>query len=290
MAKQNASSFKNIAVLSSRRDGAPMDDAQAIAAFLREQGLQASHAYMHDETSKQDLQAGNYDLVIALGGDGTMLRAGHICAPLGIPLIGINHGNFGFLIELEAGEWRDHLPRLVSGEFWIEERMLLHVELWRGDKNIGTWHALNEAMLGRGRLVRPVHLAAQLDGRPLTTYVCDGLIIATPTGSTAYALAAGGPVLPPQLRNILLVPVAAHLSMDRAIVLSEGASVRVELRRGDEAVLSVDGQQSAEVQIGDYVSVRSSEHSLRFLRFQEPGYFYQRLLGIMDNNPSTGKE
>jgi NAD+ kinase len=147
---------------------------------------------------------------------------------------------------------------------------------------------LNEALVGRGSVARPVHLAAVLDGRPLTTYVADGLIIASATGSTAYALASGGPVLPPQMRNMILVPVAPHLSMDRAIILDEGSTIRVELRKGEDAVLSVDGQQSIEVKLGDWVDLRASPHSLRFLRFQEPGYFYQRLLTIMDNNPSAG--
>jgi NAD+ kinase len=244
---------------------------------------------MHEEAVRNQLGTGEYDLVIALGGDGTMLRAGHLCAPLGIPLLGINEGHFGFLIELEPDEWRAALPRLTSGDFRIEERMLIHVELWRNDKQLGEWEAVNEAMVGRGSLARPVHLAASLDGRPLTTYVAAGLIIATATGSTAYALAAGGPVLPPTLRNMVLVPVAAHLSMDRAIVLAQGASIRVELKRGEEAVLSVDGQQSQEVRIGDWVALRASEHTLKFLRFEDPGHFYQRLLSIMDNNPSAGR-
>jgi NAD+ kinase len=121
----------------------------------------------------------------------------------------------------------------------------------------------------------------------LTTYVADGLILATPTGSTAYALAVGGPILPPVLRNILLVPVAPHLSVDRAIVLAEGASIRVEVQRSAEAVLSIDGQAAIDLKPGDEVVARASEHSLRFLRFQEPGYFYQRLIAIMDNNPAV---
>jgi NAD+ kinase len=198
-------------------------------------------------------------------------------------------GRFGFLIEVEPDEWRDLLPRLFTGEFWFERRMLLNVELRRADKTIVNSEALNEAMIGRGRVVRPVHLLASLDGQPLTTYVADGLIIATATGSTAYALAAGGPILPPELRNILLLPVAPHLSVDRAIVLAEGASIRVELQSGEEAVLSIDGQQPHSLETGDIVDVRASDHSVRFLRFQEPGYFYQRLLSIMDNNPAAGK-
>jgi len=263
--------------------------ANAIAAFLGEHKLRASASYMHEESTRQQLQAGDFDLVIALGGDGTMLRAGHICAPLDIPLLGINQGHFGFLIELEEDEWRAALPRLATGDFRYEKRMLIHVEHWRNGKKHGEWEALNEALVGRGVLARPVHLLASLDGKPLTTFVADGLIIASATGSTAYALAAGGPILPPTMRNMVLVPVAPHLSMDRAIVLDEGSAIRVEVKRGEDAVLSVDGQKSVEVRIDDWVDLRASPYSLRFLRFQETGYFYQRLLSIMDNNPSAGK-
>ena len=285
--KTGQATFNHIAVLSHNREGEPMELAGQISSFLNEHELKASAAYMHEEEVRQHLQAGDYDLVIALGGDGTMLRAGHFCAPLDIPLLGINQGHFGFLIELEENEWRGVLPRLVTGDFRYEERMLIHVEHWRDGKKKGEWEALNEALVGRGSLARPVHLAAILDGRPLTTFVADGLIIASASCSTAYALAAGGPILPPQMRNMVLVPVAPHLSMDRAIVLDEGSTVRVELKRGEDAVLSVDGQQSIEVKLGDWVDLRASSYSLRFLRFQEPGYFYQRLLSIMDNNPSA---
>jgi NAD+ kinase len=168
--------------------------------------------------------------------------------------------------------------------------MMLTVELRRGDKSIHQSDALNEAMIGRGRVVRPVHLTASLDGRPLTTYVSDGLVVSTATGSTAYALAAGGPILPPELRNILLLPVAPHLSVDRAIVLAEGASIRVEIKSGDEAVLSIDGQSPIDLEHGDMIDLRASNHSLRLLRFQEAGYFYQRLISIMDNHPATSSK
>jgi NAD+ kinase len=288
MAKSPKLAFNHIAVLSRSAHGEPMEQATQVAAFLAAHELKATALYMHDDSVQGRVEAGEFDLVIAVGGDGTVLRAGHWCAPLGIPLLGINEGHFGFLVELEREAWPQMLPRLVSGEYRLEERMLLHVELWRGGKIAGAWEAINEALVGRGRTARPVHLAAHLDGDLLTTYVADGLIIATATGSTAYALAAGGPVLPPTLRNLVLVPVAAHLSMERAIVLAEGASIRVELQRGEDAVLSVDGQEPVDVQMGDWVELRASEHSLRFLRFQQAAHFYTRLLRIMDNNPSVG--
>jgi NAD+ kinase len=288
MAATKSPAFTQIAVLSRSVDGEPMDEARQVADALGALKLNATALYMHDDPVTKRVEAGEFDLVIAVGGDGTMLRAGHLCAPLGIPLLGINEGHFGFLIELERDAWREAMPRLASGDFRLEERMLLHVELWRARQLVGSWEALNEALVGRGRVARPVHLSASLDGSPLTTYVADGLLIATATGSTAYALAVGGPVLPPTLRNLVLVPVAAHLSLDRAIVLSQGAAISVELQRGEEALLSVDGQQPIDVRIGDRVDLRASQHSLNFLRFHEPSYFYTRLLRIMDNNPSTG--
>lgn len=279
--------FKHVAILSGGDEKTPNDLAAQVAAFLQDHKITATYGRTRDEAMRQRVLKKEFDLVIALGGDGTVLRVGHLCAPLGIPVLAINQGHFGFLIEVEPEDLQGLLPRLVTGDYWFEERMLIHVELWRDGKQSGNWEALNEAMVGRGKVARPVHLTASLDGRALTTYVADGLIVATATGSTAYALAVGGPILPPTLRNILLVPVAAHLSMDRAIVLDEGVSIRVEFVRGEEAVLSVDGQQSSDMEIGDWVELRASDHSLRFLRFQEPGYFYQRLLSIMDNNPST---
>ena len=147
---------------------------------------------------------------------------------------------------------------------------------------------LNEVVVCRGQLVKPLHISAFVDGEFLTTYVADGLIAATPTGSTAYALAAGGPILPPELRNILLVPVAPHLSVDRAIILSEGARVSITAQSDHQAVLSVDGQNPILMENQDRVDVYSGEHSLRFIRFFDAGYFYRSLMSHMEQNPATG--
>jgi NAD+ kinase len=142
---------------------------------------------------------------------------------------------------------------------------------------------LNEAAVSRGQYLRPLRLSVTVDNHLLTTYVADGLIASTPTGSTAYALAAGGPILPPELRNILLVPIAAHLSVDRAVVLSKGASISI-LIQGDNAVLSVDGQEPINLGQDDHVDVRASEYEVRFVRFGDPGYFYRNLTAHMHQN------
>jgi NAD+ kinase len=142
---------------------------------------------------------------------------------------------------------------------------------------------LNEVVVGRGSLLRPVRLSASVDGRQLASYVADGLIASTATGSTAYALAAGGPILPPELRNILLVPIAPHLSVDRAVVLSEGSSVSI-LVRGENAVLSVDGQPPVLLIEDDHVDIRAADVTTQFVRFGDPGYFYRNLTAHMNEN------
>jgi len=264
------------------------EKASEIAAFLRSQGISASEGLLYDEGVQEQIQDGKPDLLIALGGDGTMLRAGNLCAPHNLPILGINMGRFGFLTEIQQSHWQDIFPRLLSGDYWIEHRMMLRSEQWRKDQLLGTWEVLNEIVVSRAQFVRPIHLITHVDGRYLTTYVADALIAATATGSTAYALAAGGPILPPELRNILLVAVAPHLSIDRAIIMAEGSSVSITVETTHQAVMSPDGHGPIELQHGDRIDVFASQHSVQFIRLQDPGYFYRNLTPHMSQNPSTG--
>ncbi len=265
--------------------------AAEIAEFLTGRGASARHGVLQEEELASQLRRGGFDLLIALGGDGTMLRAGHLCAGSQVPILGINLGRFGFLTEVRPDEWTGVLDRVLAGDYWIERRMMLRAQHQAADGAAReVWDVLNECVVGRGEIVRPVRLTAEIDGRYLTTYVADALIAATPTGSTAYALAAGGPILPPTLRNILLVPVAPHLSVDRAIVLDEGSSVRLTVHTDHQATLSVDGHPPERMSDGDSVDIRSAEHSASFVRLQDPGYFYRNLTSRMNQNPSIGVE
>lgn len=251
-------------------------EAELIVNFLKDKGFDVPHGSIYDEDLRKRIKAGEYDLLIAVGGDGTMLRAGHLCAPNGVPILGIKMGRLGFLMQVQRAEWPEMLGRLFQGEAWIEQRMMLRAEHVRGGETLANWQALNEVVVGRGLALRAVRLVASVDGRPLTTFVCDGLIASTATGSTAYALAAGGPILPPDLRNILLVPIAPHLSVDRAVVLSEGATVSITVK-SDNSVVSVDGQSPISLDESDRVDVRAAEYAARFVRFGDPGYFYRNL-------------
>ena len=262
--------------------------AELVAESLRENGLSAVTGLLQEEHVRKMVAAGQIDLLIALGGDGTMLRAGHLCGPACVPILGINLGRFGFLIEVDRDNWQPALTQVLSGEFWLERRMMLRADLLRRDQPIGRWDVLNECVVGRGEVARPVRLIAEVDGRYVTTYVADGLIVATPTGSTAYALAAGGPILPPELRNILMIAVAPHLSVDRAIVLHDGSRVRVTVRTDHQANLSADGQAPVRLEDGDVVEARAGEHTALFVRTRDAGYFYANLLSRMGRNPTAG--
>jgi NAD+ kinase len=262
--------------------------AAEIAAFLEPFGVETFCTTLDNLTLASKIQAGQVDLLVALGGDGTMLRAGHICGPQGVPILGVNLGHFGFMIEIRHNQWPEFLPRLFNQDYWLERRMMLCAEHLRAGQVLGRWELLNEAVIGRGQFVRPVQLSTYVDSRFLTTFVADAVIAASATGSTAYALAAGGPILPPELRNILLVAVAPHLSIDRAIVLSEGSAVSVEVQSSHDAVLSIDGQDPIYLNNGDRIEIHASEHDALFVRFQDPGYFYRNLTPHMNQNPSTG--
>jgi NAD+ kinase len=251
-------------------------EADLIVNFLKDKGFDVPHGSIYDEDLRKRIKAGEYDLLIAVGGDGTMLRAGHLCAPSGVPILGIKMGRLGFLMQVQRAEWPEMLGRLFKGEAWIEHRMMLAADHVRGGETLAKWQALNEVVVGHGLALRAVRLLASVDGRPLTTFVCDGLIAATATGSTAYALAAGGPILPPDLRNILLVPIAPHLSVDRAVVLAEGATVSITVN-SENSVVSVDGQSPLTLDENDRVDVRAAEYAAQFVRFGDPGYFYRNL-------------
>jgi len=266
-----------------------LQEAQSISSFLKSRKVDSCVGSLDDAELRHQVESGDCDLVILLGGDGTVLRAGHICAKSDVPILGINYGRFGFLMEIQRTAWRSYLPRLLRGDFRYEKRMMLHAVHWRGEQILGEWEVLNEVVVCRGQLVKPLHLSASVDGHFLTTYVADGLIAATPTGSTAYALAAGGPIMPPELRNILLIPVAPHLTVDRAIILSEGARVSICVKNDHPAVLSLDGQHPITIDQDDRVEAYAGDHTLKVVRFQDAGYFYRSLMSHMEQNPSTGK-
>ncbi len=261
--------------------------AAAITRHLRRLQVEAEMVLFGDEEAARRLR--EQDMIIVSGGDGTMLRSGCMAAEHGVPVLGINLGRLGFLPEVDYDDWRGALARVLVGDYWLEERMMLHVEHRRGEEVLGSYEVLNEAVVNRGGVARPVRLRTVIDGNELTTFVADGLIVATATGSTAYALAVGGPILPPEMKNILIIPVSPHLCLDRAIVLSHGASLQIHVRTEHQAMLNADGRVQVELQDRDDIYVRMSDQTTRFVRVQDPVYFYRNLTASMNKNPSADK-
>ncbi len=216
------------------------------------------------------------DLAITLGGDGTILRAARACAPLRVPILGIKMGRVGFLSEM--GPEQFNARALVEGAYWIEERTMLRAESSRDSKPLGEHEALNDVVVGRGALARVIRLATYIDDDYLTTFVADGAIVATATGSTAYVFAAGGPILAPEVKTLALVPVAPYLSQIRSMVLPEGSRVLFRLETDHGAILTIDGQTDVPLQNGDEVRVAASPHVARFARLRPRTYFYRTLV------------
>lgn len=259
--------------------------AERISACLKTHAVEHSIFYYDYEHPTQVPQIEGHDLVIVIGGDGTLLRAGHLCAPLDVPLLGVQAGRLGFLTELTAQDIESNLSRLISADYRIENRMMLQAEFLENGNVKQRWDVINEALISRGRDARPIEVRVDLNEGYMMSYIADGLIVATATGSTAYALAAGGPILPPELRNMLVLPIAPHLSLDRAVVLAEGAVVNLRAISDFEVVLSIDGTTPLSINPENSVRITANKKSLRMVRFGEPNYFYRDLAGLLQRNP-----
>jgi NAD+ kinase len=227
-------------------------------------------------------------LLIVLGGDGSTLHGARLALPHDLPIFGINMGRIGFLSEAQIDNWQDKLGKVLRGDYWLENRLMLHAALRRQGEMLDTFTALNDVVVGRGAHVRVVRFQLKVDGDLVTRYTADALIVATPTGSTAYSMAAGGPLLPPQLQNFVVLPVAAHLSLNRALVLHEEAEIAIRVQMDHEATLTADGQAGIVLQDGDEVIIRKHENYSCFARVESSGYFYRRLMGRLGFNRFRG--
>jgi NAD+ kinase len=216
-------------------------------------------------------------LVITLGGDGTFLAGGRLAAPRGIPLLGVNLGRLGFLTELDEGEMEDGLARFFKGDYRIEERNVLQASLSRDGKIIAKAIGLNEAVINRSGEARMLRVEIDVGGQAVGVIDADGVLVATATGSTAYALASGGPILEPTLRDLLLVPMNPFALTVRPIVFPPGQVISLSVLRGP-AELRVDGgRRGRAVQAGDTLRCGSHPRPLEVVRFSPPESFYQRL-------------
>ena len=216
------------------------------------------------------------DVVVVFGGDGTILRAAELAEP-GTPLLGVNLGHVGFLAEAEPEDVQFVVEALIARRWEVEERTRLHVDVYRDGRIVdGTW-ALNEVSVEKAARERMIEVLVEVDGRPLSRWGCDGVVCATPTGSTAYAFSAGGPVVWPEVAALLVVPLSAHALFARPLVVSPSSSIALDIAPGSRAVMWADGRRTIDVQSGDRLVISADPTPVRFARLA-PAPFTDRLV------------
>jgi NAD+ kinase len=214
------------------------------------------------------------DMVVVLGGDGTLLSVARLIGDLRTPILGVNLGSLGFLTEITRSELFPMLDQVVEGKFSVSERMRLLAIIRRNDAEVARYRVLNDVVINKGALARIIDMEAWIDGDYLTTFKADGLIVSTPTGSTGYNLAAGGPIIYPGNHCHVLSPICSHTLTNRPIVISDEALIRIEVKSHDEdVVFTADGQEGMPLQGGDVVELRKSNHSTLLIKSPSKDYF-----------------
>lgn len=214
------------------------------------------------------------DMIIVFGGDGTLLGVSRLIGDRGVPILGVNLGGLGFITEVNKDELFDVMDEILAGNCSLEERIMLSASVWRSDKAVAGFTVLNDVVINKGALARIIELETFIDSRYVTTFRADGLIISTPTGSTAYSLAAGGPILYPSLSSILLTPICPHTLTNRPIVLPEGVTIRATLKAaGEDVFLTLDGQIGFSLQRDDTVEIKKTTFATRLFKPGERDYY-----------------
>lgn len=270
--------MKNIGIITKRNSKEAENLVRDLLPWFKERG----YSLLLNEEVAGNLNLRGYsaedireraDVVIAFGGDGTLLAAARTVQGMGTPILGVNLGGLGFMAEVPVDEVNDAIEKALAGECSIEERVMLNACVHRAGERIRQRSVLNDLVINKGALARIIHMDVAVDGQHLTTFNADGLIFASPTGSTAYSLSAGGPILYPTLRCLLLTPICPHALSNRPIVLPDNVVITTAISSGDDVYLTMDGQVGFSLMAGDVVEVSKSEHTTRLLIPCERDYF-----------------
>lgn len=258
-------------------------DIEAISAVAADRLAEAAVA-----VAERDVPVSRCEVGMVLGGDGTILRAADLTRDSQIPLMGVNLGHVGFLAESERAQLDESVQWVVDQNYSVEERMTLDVQVWHADHRISSSWALNEASIEKSSRQRMVELVIEIDGAPVSAFGCDGVVMSTPTGSTAYAFSAGGPVVWPEVEALVLVPISAHALFARPLVVDPSSIMAVELlqRADEDGILWCDGARSIELPAGSRVEVTRSDRPVLLARVHQTS-FSQRLVDKF-NLPTTG--
>ncbi len=283
MSDSQRADMSTIGIIYRERSAEAAELSLLLVERLRKTGKQVWSTRRGQETFIKDSLPGT-DTVIVLGGDGTILSVARLCAPANIPILGVNFGRVGFLTELEPGEVEEKLPLYLNGDYWIDERSMLQAEVV-GDGGPEDLIALNDVVVVRGAEPRVIRLNIWIDEHLYHSTVADGVIVSTATGSTAYNLSAGGPILHPQVRSSVITPIAPHLAADRSLIVEPSSVITLELGgNSGSALLSADGQINRDIVFGMKVVIRGNTHVTKFLRHRPSTFFYRVLSRKLRDN------
>ena len=271
------------------------DSREFLSSLVEPLGIRDRHWIVAaNELDSDRREMASTSTIIAAGGDGTILRVARVSAQFGVPIVGVNMGRVGFMTELTPDDAARRLPGYLGGEARVEERMMLQATVTAKAGAPGEpVHALNDVVVTRGAKARILDIDATVDGMRLNTYRADGLIVATATGSTGYSLSAGGPILSPEVRALILQPVAAHMGLHSGLVLDSGSVIELTARGETDVILSFDGYIDWSLDPDDRVTISRSPHVARFLRDRPPAGFYTNLfdrLGVKEYPDRPGQE
>jgi NAD+ kinase len=291
--------IKKIGIIANLEKEKVADHVRSLKKWLEEKGVKVflemgiSRKVAFDGGLNRADLAKKSELIVVLGGDGTMLRAARYVAGHKVPILGINMGSFGYLTEVNLNEIHSALELIIRGEFETEKRMMLDVSIRHGKNVTDVGSVLNDVVINRGSLSRMNELELEVNGKYLTTYKGDGLIVSTPTGSTAYSLSAGGPIVFPGKDLIIINPICPHTLTNRPIIFSEDSILKVTLWSKDKgAILTLDGQEAYKIVSGDVVTVKRSRHATMLVLspYRSYGEILRSKLGWGDLPPGARKK
>lgn len=272
--------IKNIGVIVNHRKKQPVQVGKKLIKWLEKRGIAVysteteGNALEMDKSKIHSNLGEAVDCVITLGGDGTLLRAARMMYPYAIPILGINLGNLGFLTEIELNEIDEALERLIGGMYHLEDRMMLEARVKRNGRVIQSFVGLNDVVVTNGSFARLIVLDIYAEDEFITTYKADGVILSTPTGSTAYSLSAGGPIVYPEVDVTIVTPICPHTIQNRSLVLPPQKTVRVVMSsQHTDSMLTIDGQSGFKLNNGDEIVVSQAPNYTRLVRIKEYEFF-----------------
>jgi len=270
--------MKNIGIFIKRGVPEALDVVKDLLLCLKEKRLKS---FVEEEAASSlgikgiqgRLIPSKVDMIVVLGGDGTLLSVARLVGSRSVPILGVNLGGLGFITEISKDEVCGSINNILSGRYSFEERIMLIADVYRNGKKLKQHNALNDIVLHKSALARMIELDIHINNKYVTTFKADGLIVSTPTGSTAYSLSAGGPILYPTLESFLMTPICPHTLTSRPIVLPDAFTLDISIKKGDNIYLTLDGQEGLPLKVNDKVRIKKADYKTRFLHLHDRDYF-----------------